>query len=67
MSEVVPRQGFISIGWKLSILEPLKNGEYLIKQCNDNIVRMTLWERRCKNVTKALLKRRGKDVMRKMF
>ena len=24
MSEVVPRQGFISIGWKLSILEHFK-------------------------------------------
>ena len=30
ISEIVPRQGFMSIGWKLSILKPLKNGKHFI-------------------------------------
>ena len=39
MSEVVPRQGLISIGWKLSILEPSKNGHFIFSwgHVGDNI------------------------------
>ena len=52
--------------WVIILLWGLRcEDECQIKQCDNNIVRITLWERRCKNVRNTFLIVREKDVVGK--